>query len=72
MKNFNESFQTFEEFRSFAQPYGSLFFHLKDVENYKDQAVIITPIENIFFVKLSIIEMYENHKTVEGKLKYLL
>ena len=42
MKNFNESFQTFEEFRSFAQPYGSLFFHLKDVENYKDQAELLT------------------------------
>ena len=31
-----------------------------------------TTIENISFVKLSIIEMYENHKTVEGKLKYML
>ena len=30
-----------------------------------------TTIENISFVKLSIIEMYENYETVEGKLKYL-
>ena len=42
MKNFNKSFQTFEEFRSFAQPYGSLYFHLKDVENYKDRAELLT------------------------------
>ena len=42
MKKFNRSFQTFEEFKSFAQPYGSLYFHLKDIENYETQSQLLT------------------------------
>ena len=49
MKNFNKSFQTFEEFRSFAQPYGGLYVHLRDIENYKDRAELLTTLLNSRF-----------------------
>ena len=49
MKNFNKSFETFEEFRSFAQPFGSLYVHLKDIENYKDRAELLTTLLNSRF-----------------------
>ena len=42
MKKVNKSFETFEEFRSFAQPYGSLYFHLRDIDNYETQAELLT------------------------------
>ena len=42
MKKVNKTFETFEEFRSFAQPYGGLYFHLRDIENYKNQADLLT------------------------------
>ena len=32
----------YEEFKSFAQPYGSLYFHLKDIRNYESQAQLLT------------------------------
>ena len=54
MKSFNKSFQTFEEFRSFAQPYGNLYFHLKDIENYKDRAELLTTfLSSRFYEELS-------------------
>ena len=42
MKRVNKSFQTFEDFRSFSQPYGSLYYHLKHIESYETQAELLT------------------------------
>ena len=54
MKSFNKSFQTFEEFRSFAQPYGNLYVHLKDIENYRDRAELLTTfLSSRFYEELS-------------------
>ena len=42
MKRMNKTFETFEVFRDYSQPYGSLYTHLKYAESYDSQAKLLT------------------------------
>ena len=42
MKNLNMTFETFEQFRKFSQPFGNLYLEAKNVDSYQNQSKTFT------------------------------
>ena len=54
MKNMNKTFETFEVFREYSQPYGSLYLELRYITAYKKQARLLTQLfHSKFFEELT-------------------
>lgn len=55
MKYMNKTFEDFESFKSYAQPYGNLYFNLKNINSYEDQSKILTELfASKFYKELSV------------------
>ena len=54
MKNMNKTFETFEVFRDYSQPYGSLYLQLRYITAYENQARLLTQLfHSKFFEELT-------------------
>ena len=54
MKNMNKTFETFEVFREYSQPYGSLYLQLRYIKSYENQARLLTKLfSSKFFEELT-------------------